>query len=675
MKIILKRDWDYNVAPPLLEKSSQGNFVGRNKERELLTNEILRRSGGAILISGHRGVGKTALVYKALWEAKAKDQNIVVVLLNAAQLETDSKETHISPREIIENLIRRLFSTSRDIDGLNDDVKQKVEILYRKAVAHEFKLVEAYRKQQKESQEDILEKTTSGSFNEQNFRNLVFLVSWTIGILLQLGGSFLPGDWVGRLLPIIMFLPLPYGINLLYKEITRHNRLNETSEKAEWLYQFDNSIGNLEFDLEQVHTAFKKNGLKLVYVLAELDKLKLERVKGVVKYFKNLFTLSDAVFIFVGGEEIYEMGIEPSRPEEYTYFSTRYLLSRPLWKDLVEYFNCIIEEKDLNDGDFEKLIRAISFDAKNDFFDLRIAIKDRITSFDSEHRPIIELQQILDTDIKKAGLHKALTVLFEGKYIVFNPSRWKENELIVKALFGQAHKIILGYSGEKFSDPVHDTLEDSAVRDFNSILLRIGVFTFQDENAILVRGEKVPTRSYVYGISVPVEVPEHINEPTEYEKRFLHAFSNYGQYVLALNNAFIIAKKETEVDEKSFWQHPSDYVQKVNNLGFDIATQFKIHLPIYKAITQHGVPYTYRREDIEQRGEQISSHTKQMLQTMPTIVLALMAKHYEYLRLNLTALVQENLFVGEADPIRSALRPYNPPVLHLPDYSRQVVSI
>jgi len=40
----------------------EGYFVGREKELELLVNDILHKNRGSILISGHRGVGKTSLV-------------------------------------------------------------------------------------------------------------------------------------------------------------------------------------------------------------------------------------------------------------------------------------------------------------------------------------------------------------------------------------------------------------------------------------------------------------------------------------------------------------------------------------------------------------------------------------------------------------------------------------
>lgn len=61
IKIKLKTDWD---SPPKIDDG--GHFVGRAEELSILVNELIRKNSGLILISGERGVGKTALVYKAL---------------------------------------------------------------------------------------------------------------------------------------------------------------------------------------------------------------------------------------------------------------------------------------------------------------------------------------------------------------------------------------------------------------------------------------------------------------------------------------------------------------------------------------------------------------------------------------------------------------------------------
>lgn len=676
MKITLKRNWDSNVAPPmfaprkdsLYDKNSQGIFIGRNKEKEFLTNEILRRTGGAILVSGHRGVGKTALVYKALWEAKSADQNIIVVLLNASQLDKPSEENKTQSGEVVKNLIRRLYSTTRE--NVPEDIKEKVEVLYRKAVAKEFKLIESYGRRHEESNEFSVEHTSS--FNEKGIEKFIFIGSWIVAITLQLNDSFLFGGWFKKILPLTLAYPIPSILSFAYQKSARRKSLDQNAANAESLYQFDSSIGNLEFDLEQVHAEFRKSGLKLVYVIDELDKLGIERIKEVIKYFKNLFTLSDAFFIFLGGPELYEIGMQPGRPEEYTYFSTRYLLSRPRWDDLVNYFEAITEKKDMSELDFEKLIRAIAFDAKNDFFDLRTVINDRITEFDGEKRPVIEIQGLSEDDQRKSMFHETITILFEKRYISSNPSKWRENELIIKSLFDQAHKVFLSYSGSEFSDTPSDSVPDSAIRDFNAILFRVGIFSVKSDAMHSIRGLSVPIRIYSYGNSAPLEVPRHLFALLEHEQRFLNAFSRYGNYALALNNAFKIVNNEQEITVHSFWQHPETYFHYLYSMGFDFLSQFNAHLPMYRGISQTGTPLAFSREDIDQRTLQISAHTSLMLEALNTVIPNLLARHYNS-NLILKQIAHETRLFNSDHVIRPTLQGYNPWVLYKSDFSRQIL--
>ncbi|MCD6460058.1 hypothetical protein J7L67_05275, partial [bacterium] len=142
---IIKPDWDQNINPPTNEKET-GHFCGREKELNLLVNELKRRKNASILISGHRGVGKTSFVYKALWELKNKKEPIFV-LLNASQLELLSKKynkndetngNNIDLDKILENLIRRLYSATKTSKALKENIKEKIALLYYKAVASNY---------------------------------------------------------------------------------------------------------------------------------------------------------------------------------------------------------------------------------------------------------------------------------------------------------------------------------------------------------------------------------------------------------------------------------------------------------------------------------------------------------------------------------------------------------
>lgn len=134
------------------------------------------------------------------------------------------------------------------------------------------------------------------------------------------------------------------------------------AKNADETYRLDNCIGNLEFDLEKIHKdIYQINNKKIIYVIDELDKLGLESnnskiVDEILNYLKNFFTLSNAIFIFIGDEKLYDSydlnGEKKSqafnntddRKRNYTYFTSKYFISRPLWSDLDFYFLEIFKE-------------------------------------------------------------------------------------------------------------------------------------------------------------------------------------------------------------------------------------------------------------------------------------------------------------------------------------------
>jgi len=682
MKILLKKDWDVPINAPI-EVEQHEYFIGRKAELDLLVNEILRKTSGAILVSGYRGVGKTSLAYKALWEVKSRDKNTIIVLLNASQLEAelDKPDQKIHPRAIIENLIRRLYSITRERNNLDGSIKEKVNALYRKTIATEFELLEKNQQARTLSQEIIKEETEELFFSEKQIKNIILLVSWVFAIFLQF--LSIAETWANiifnKILPLLLIYPIPFAINIFIKHKKIKKETGEMIMKTEELYKFDDSIGNLEFDLEDIHRNLKREKKKLVYIIDELDKLEPTQVIEVLKFFKNLFTLSDAVFIFVGGEEIFNIGLKGGdniyRDKAYTYFTSRYFLSRPLWDDLFSFLKEIIKQKDIDEKKFEVLGRALAFDARNDFFDSKKFIRDRITNFSDDDNPIIEINKLMDEDVKKARFQKSITALFEDKYMLSNPSRWEENELILRTLFDHAHKIYSSYSGVQFNDLSEDKIEVSAMRDYNNFLWRNGAFNLLNESQQNIKGVQIPIRNYTYIGHIPNDPPHYYNESTEIENRFAVTFRDYVSYVITLNNVFRRTQGENEISEDNFWTDPTKYVQQINSWGFDALNIFDSNNPVYKSITNKEFSL-FKREDIEQRIGQITNHIKLMIQSLPNIVSQIVISLNQNLNLQ-TQKLQGNtsLFGGSANEIRNSLANYNPDVIFNPDLSRQVLLI
>lgn len=685
MKIVLKKDWDIPINAPI-EKEQRGYFVGRIKELNLLTNEILRRTSGAILVSGYRGVGKTSLAYKALWKLKSYDKNTIIVLLNASQLEAelDEPDQKIRPRAIIENLIRRLYSITKEKGVLdNKIIKGKINKLYRKTVATKFKLKESYQQKVQDSLKVEEENIKEIWATEKNLRNVIFFGSWVLASVF-LFGNIISNISLNNMLALLLAFPFPFFVNITIK----HKRIKKRSESivrnTEELYEFDDTIGNLEFDLEDIHRDIKQERKKLIYIIDELDKLESKQVIEVLKFFKNLFTISDAIFVFIGNEDIFKIGSDVSKKEksqeiyrskDYTYFTSRYFLSRPLWNDLKVLFNEIIKQKDVVDNDLETLERSVAFNADNDFFDLKKFIKDKITSFNDDDNPIIEIDKLDSDDVQKARFQKTVTALFEDKYISHNPSRWNDNERILRILFDYAHKVYESYSGTQFSDPSGESIEDEAKRDFNNFLWRNQVFNFQNETPQAIKGIKIPIRNYSYTGSIPKDPPDFFSAPTEIENRFVTIFKNYISYIFVLNNVFKKIQGVKELLYKEFLQNPTESVQQIKDWGFDALSLFNSNHPVYVNITKREFS-SHKREEIEQKIDQISNHIKSMIQNLPIIISHMLISLNQNKNLQNQKL-QDNasLFAGSANEIRNALTNYNPSVVFNSDLSRQILLI
>ena len=685
MKIILKGDWDIPIRLPISEKKKNrmpGHFAGRSKEINLLVNDIVRRKSGAILVSGYPGVGKTSLVYKALVNAKEKEKNIIIVLFNATQLKVQAAEEDKFVK-IIENIIRRLYTATREVKGLDASLKKQIQRLYRKAVATEATFTEIQQRYWEKSEEVEREKTTKVLITE----NLIIVIFWIIAIAFQF---VLNTRWelLNKLIPLSLAI-LPCIALFYYKKSRREKHSEKEEKQAEELYKFDKNLGNLEFDLEEIHSEISQSKRKLVYVIDELDKLEDNEVIKILKCFKNLFTLSDALFIFIGGERLYnietleeekQMDQEKTtyRDKAYTYFTSKYFLSRPLWDDLNEFLNEVLSPKgDFNKEEFENFKRSLCFEAKNDFFDLKMCLKNKMTIGENDQL-LIEIKESNDDIIQKARFYKALTVLLE-KYMSPNYLKWRENETLLRKLFLYAHKIYSSYPGVEFPDPEGDTVYDELIRDFNGFLFRLKAFEIKARTGSKnIKGIPTPIRTYGYKGNIPTCPPTSFNEPTEFEKRFINEFNKYCDYIIALVNSFKIIKNEKEISKENLFNTSTidELLSQIENWRSSTKAEFRKYYQLYEEITTKNMDYRYMREDIEESTKQIKFTTKSLLNQLHSIVASMLTDMHPELNLQNKNLFQDlSLFSGSAKQIRQRLQNYNHSIIFKRDYSRQILLI
>ena len=206
--------------------------------------------------------------------------------------------------------------------------------------------------------------------------------------------------------------------------------------------------------------------------------------------------------------------------------------------------------------------------------------------------------------------------------------------------------------------------------------MAIGVLNSRSEIKKEIKGQQIDIRTYQYTGSFSSEPPEKLDELTEFENGFVSKFENYINYMLTLYNAIKIMQREKEINRDDFWRDPNRFVREINEIGFDVLSQFNANNPIYQSMVNVKPPYPYRREEIEKQTNNIFSHTNSMLQNSPQIISNVII----FLNRNLNLQKQNlqnsgNLFGGAANQIRNALINTNHLVVFKPDLSRQILLI
>lgn len=604
----LLKDWDLNTQPAFLNKDQKevGHFVGRAEEIRHICNEISRKDSGCILISGHRGVGKTSVTYHSLNEIQKKNEKHIFVLINAPQLEERSTDKKlppdslnpIYPDNILKNLIRRLYSASNDQVGNKHNFTKELNTLYKKAVASQFKSFESSRSKEDDSSER--EMGFVANFNSTKFITSVVAILGTALL------KFYENPWFDLALWLtLLFLAYSSSQFSFVKKLGR--KTSEATEAGE-LYDMDNSLGNLEFDLEVLHRKIAESGYKVIYVIDEMDKLTTEKSGQILSYFKNLFTLSKAIFIFVGGPGLYGLGKDGKpkddlRHAEYTYFNSRYYLSRPKWSELNRFLESVMSIKEKS-RQFEILKRAICYEAKNDFFDLKNSINNRVTGFGEDETPMIEHKDNF-RDLKKFRLHAAISLIYE-KYQSNELFGRMQNERIIQTLFEHAEGFFRHSAGASLPEPGGENLEDSVIRDFYSLLNKMRALSVKKTEEKGVDGEESQVIIYTYLGTIARDAPASLQEPMEYEKEFIEKFKSYAVLIYEIAESFRGQYPDGPTSFAEFLEEPKDLIGDYDNYGFEIAEKFEELYATYRKVSRVSLQVT--RDEVENASKEVTIH-------------------------------------------------------------------
>ena len=462
-----RKNW--NVRPRY-ETEFPGLFVGRSEFLDRLNSHFISRSGGTILISGVRGVGKTALVDSALvasrqtmqerywrdtWEYLKSAGSWHIIDLKVRRtlldpkgetppLDTDNLTSEqgaeilrqaakdyaeSAPRwwqklDPVDRRIRRMHEASRyqllvlkfsasDISGALPEPEQRVvgkpridpEKLMRSIIRKLFMTFDPSRSEPEASvlqwslrdkpKRQLFFDTLNGAYKKSISKSYKEIISNTINDLLKQTQSStweakINWEKVGLVLlcvavgvvfslsedPQRAWRPLEkliaYGVPgaitgyILLSwgwKRTREQTLDQARQSS-FSYEYDYSLHQMRQDLESLVRILspRRDGSAesvepfdplrcfrhTIVIFDELDKLENadRQLDDIITHFKNFFTLSEAVFVFITDHEFYEyLTRETARaqlarhyPPQHTFFNEKIYLRKPEFERFREAF-------------------------------------------------------------------------------------------------------------------------------------------------------------------------------------------------------------------------------------------------------------------------------------------------------------------------------------------------
>lgn len=478
MKIKLLKEWDFF---PSIDKSI-GYFTGRKLLKERVFNEIVRRTSGAILLSGSRGVGKTALVYESLRNVKEEIERknlesvifklnkieikkkikrlnlifftvnlpllqidfdfpnnppLLPIIINASQLDlnyaidSDNKTNiQLLRKEIVVMLIRGLYAAVRK----NDNTKLKyIEEIYKKALATEYRI----------SQDVKHSKSTEYGFSGEVKVNFDGIISLAISFIISLIIFVSIYTFIGITQEIFRIISsiLPSLVVLIFTSSISKKYAKSDTERETYIRD-DNSVTNLEITLENVLEKLS-NHFKPVYIIDELDFLEKTdsnpgspvSIVSLVKTYKNLFNSVDAIFIFIAGQGTWNTIHAHKRKDiQHTLFTNSIFLPKPEFSDIRDYIKAIAPEIKRWDKIAENTaLNYLVYKAKAEYYDLKNVINNNTMGYSADDRPTLSIDLSL-INMRQGRIQEVIEILFEyQKYKEFE--RNEDNYNLLEKLY------------------------------------------------------------------------------------------------------------------------------------------------------------------------------------------------------------------------------------------------
>jgi len=405
--------------------TGEGVFVGRGAELARLKSIITNRNSATVLLSGTRGSGKTSLVRKAVSSASSSISSPVLVtdvpvIPRYSSIDDDSKVTSAQLRKerrsVLLSLVSSLYFSVQDNEKIKLESIELLETLYDRTFYSEEKQSNAAATSSSRSTETgnsyLREVNTTYDFSPASLitaTNVIFGVS-IIPLASALDG--VKDLWL-RIVLVTLYAILWF---ISFKKVSVKTKKSSTDKQGTVLSERLSDINNVIIDLsdnyfETYLKRFLRNNskTKFVFVFDELDKDLGVPAETIIKYLKNLFTLSNGIYIFITAEDQYYKLSEPNskieRGPDYTTFTDRIFLNQLTQQQIGEIIDEIIVEKECAADDLilEKIKHYLGWASKNIAFDLYRKLDELIDYNGSKIRLKVY-------DVDKLNLDKQLNI-------------------------------------------------------------------------------------------------------------------------------------------------------------------------------------------------------------------------------------------------------------------------
>jgi hypothetical protein len=218
------------------------------------------------------------------------------------------------------------------------------------------------------------------------------------------------------------------------------------------------------------------------------------------------------------------------------------------------------------------------------------------------------------------NLQRALDVVFDGKYRVFRPSRWAENEAVRRELYRVAAQLARGYVGMRVDDNEEDTLTAAAARDYRTLLHRLGALTIIESSDTVIRGRTITLNVYGFTGSVSEEIPTTLGFLSESEEALVAAFRDLAERVLETNNIDRMLRRRRRLRGTGSSRWIGLRTRQLTGWGFDLESLTAEAREVFGGLTETTPPRAYRREDIERLTREVEAARVRLDEASPMLV-------------------------------------------------------